>query len=139
MLAHLYSWVVPLYVYANVWCIKIRTKDSSKTLLSLVRILMHQTLVLHIGMNWTRAKTGYFKFLEGLYMGQNRVLQGWTVHGWVWWFLSNSMLIRVQMQFQILFAPIVLDKVINIYLCHNITRFDGMVCCIDTRTEFLLE
>ena len=28
----------------NVWCIKIRTKGSSKTLLSLVRILMHQTL-----------------------------------------------------------------------------------------------
>ena len=28
----------------NIWCIKIRTKDSSKTLLSLVRILMHQTL-----------------------------------------------------------------------------------------------
>ena len=29
---------------SNVWCIKIRTKDSSKTLLSLVRFLMHQTL-----------------------------------------------------------------------------------------------
>ena len=28
----------------NVWCIKIRTKGSSKRLLSLVRILMHQTL-----------------------------------------------------------------------------------------------
>ena len=28
----------------NIWCIKIHTKDSSKTLLSLVRILMHQTL-----------------------------------------------------------------------------------------------
>ena len=28
----------------NVWCIKIRTKDSSKTLLSLVRFLMHQNL-----------------------------------------------------------------------------------------------
>ena len=43
------------------------------------------------------------------------------------------------MQFQIPFAPIILDKVINIYLCHNITSFDGMVFCIDTRTEFLLE
>ena len=43
------------------------------------------------------------------------------------------------MQFQIPFAPNVLDKVINIYLCHIITSFDGMVCCIDTRTEFLLE
>ena len=28
----------------NVWCNKIGTKDSSKTLLSLVRFLMHQTL-----------------------------------------------------------------------------------------------
>ena len=32
------------YPRANVWCIKIRTKDSSNTLLSLVRFLMHQTL-----------------------------------------------------------------------------------------------
>ena len=29
---------------SNVWCIKIRTKDSSKTLLSLVQFLMHLTL-----------------------------------------------------------------------------------------------
>ena len=28
----------------NIWCIKNRTKHSSKTLLSLVRFLMHQTL-----------------------------------------------------------------------------------------------
>ena len=33
---------------SNVWCIKIRTKDSSKRLLSLVRFLMHQTLYMYM-------------------------------------------------------------------------------------------
>ena len=33
------------YFSNNVWCIKNRTKHSSKTLLSLVQFLMHQTLV----------------------------------------------------------------------------------------------
>ena len=34
-----------MIIDCNVWCIKIRTKLSSVLLLSLVRILMHQTLV----------------------------------------------------------------------------------------------
>ena len=33
-----------LNFYSNVWCIKNRTNHSSKTLMSLVRFLMHQTL-----------------------------------------------------------------------------------------------
>ena len=56
----------------NVWCIKIRTKDSSKTLLRLVGILMHQTLfdALKLFLYWfalkLRHKTIYYilKFWE---------------------------------------------------------------------------
>ena len=33
--------------YIDVWCIKNRTNHSSKTLMNLVRFLLHQTLVLH--------------------------------------------------------------------------------------------
>ena len=33
-----------MYFWNNVWCIKNRTNHSSKTLMSLVRFLLHQTL-----------------------------------------------------------------------------------------------
>ena len=38
----------------NVWCIKNQTNHSSKTLLSLVRFLMHQTLLFNFELFWQK-------------------------------------------------------------------------------------
>ena len=49
---------------ANVWCIKNRTKDSRKTLLSLVRVLMHQVLGFYKVPIWKYASKCSFQIIR---------------------------------------------------------------------------